>query len=139
MHFNIRVYGLLIENNKVLLSEELIRGNWLTKFPGGGLEFGEGTCQCLEREFLEELNLKIVCKEHFYTTDFYIRSAFDESQVLSVYYFIEREQGTVRELIALDAEQQRLSWVPVETLSEDLVHMIGDKKVVELLKNRIIR
>ena len=39
--FNIRVYGVLQnKNGDVLVSDEFIRGNQYTKFPGGGLEFG---------------------------------------------------------------------------------------------------
>ena len=54
--FNIRVYGLLInEQKQVLVSDELIRGSYITKFPGGGLEFGEGTRNCLQREFMLKL------------------------------------------------------------------------------------
>ena len=38
----LRVYGILInEAKQVLVSDEFIRGNYFTKFPGGGLEFGE--------------------------------------------------------------------------------------------------
>ena len=71
MHrFNIRVYGILInEKKQVLVSDEFIRGNYYTKFPGGGLEFGEGTRDCLRREFMEELELKVNIVEHIYTTD----------------------------------------------------------------------
>jgi hypothetical protein len=50
MSFTIRVYGLLIHNGFMLVSDELIRGHRITKFPGGGLEFGEGTKDCLIRE-----------------------------------------------------------------------------------------
>ncbi|MFM2327645.1 MAG: hypothetical protein RIR31_1847, partial [Bacteroidota bacterium] len=58
--FNIRVYGILInENKQVLVSDEFIRGMQITKFPGGGLEFGEGTRDCLKREFMEEMNLEV--------------------------------------------------------------------------------
>jgi hypothetical protein len=40
--FNIRVYGILInEQKQVLVADEFIRGNYYTKFPGGGLEFGK--------------------------------------------------------------------------------------------------
>lgn len=70
--FNLRVYGILInENKQVLVSDEFIRGNYYTKFPGGGLEFGEGTRECLKREFKEELDLDITVGEHLYTTDFF--------------------------------------------------------------------
>jgi 8-oxo-dGTP diphosphatase len=134
MRFNIRVYGLLVENEQVLLSEELIKDRWITKFPGGGLEFGEGTISCLEREYREEMALDITCRDHFYTTDFYIASAFDESQVLSIYYLIERKSGG--ELCPLDQERQKLRWIPLSELEETHLDMIGDRKVVQLLKSR---
>ena len=72
MRFNIRVYGLLIEDGKVLVSDELIKGKGITKFPGGGLEFGEGTIEALKREFREELDTEIHIRRHYYTTDFYV-------------------------------------------------------------------
>lgn len=86
--FNIRVYGILINaQNEVLVSDELIRGMYITKFPGGGLEFGEGTRDCLRREFEEELNLKVEVNEHIYTTDYFQLSAFNpEHQIISIYY-----------------------------------------------------
>ena len=86
--FNIRVYGILInEKQEVLVSDEYIRGAYITKFPGGGLEFGEGTRDCLAREFMEEMNLKVEIQEHLYTTDFFQMSAFNpEHQIISIYY-----------------------------------------------------
>ena len=74
--FNIRVYGLLINDHRqVLVADELIRGMRITKFCGGGLEPGEGTRDCLVREFMEEMNLRIEVTGHIYTTDFYQQSA----------------------------------------------------------------
>jgi 8-oxo-dGTP diphosphatase len=86
--FNVRVYGILInESKQVLVSDEYIRGDLITKFPGGGLEFGEGTRDCLKREFIEEMNLHVAVEEHLYTTDFFQLSAFNPShQIISIYY-----------------------------------------------------
>lgn len=86
--FSIRVYGILMDDNKrVLVSDEYIRGMLITKFPGGGLEFGEGTRDCLAREFMEELNLKVEVGKHIYTTDFFQISAFNNKyQIISIYY-----------------------------------------------------
>ena len=54
--FNIRVYGIVVnDRNELLVSDELVKGMQFTKFPGGGLEWGEGTQDCLVREFREEL------------------------------------------------------------------------------------
>src|SRR6476620_2511612 len=89
--FNIRVYGILInEQKQVLVSDEYIRGNYYTKFCGGGLEQGEGTIDCLKREFMEEMNLKVEVTAHLYTTDFYQQSAFNKDhQIISIYYTVK--------------------------------------------------
>src|SRR3989337_3599557 len=89
LRFNVRVYGLLItEEKQVLVSDERIRGGLYTKFPGGGLEYGEGTRDCLKREFMEEMNLSVEVGDHIYTTDFFQVSAFNPShQIISIYYF----------------------------------------------------
>jgi ADP-ribose pyrophosphatase YjhB (NUDIX family) len=96
----VRVYGILVnEANQILLSDELIRGAKITKFCGGGLEEGEGTRDCLQREFKEEMDLDVEVLEHFYTTDFYQESAFRlGDQILSIYY-------TVRALGKMDVPE----------------------------------
>ena len=89
-NFNVRVYGILIHDNKVLVSDEHIKGMNITKLPGGGLEFGEGTIECVIREFKEELDLEIEVESHFYTTDFFVNSAFSiNNQVISIYYKVK--------------------------------------------------
>jgi 8-oxo-dGTP diphosphatase len=85
---SVRVYGILMnEAKQVLVSDEYIRGEYFTKFPGGGLDIGEGTRDCLKREFMEEMNLKVSIGDHIYTTDFFQISAFNSAhQILSIYY-----------------------------------------------------
>jgi ADP-ribose pyrophosphatase YjhB (NUDIX family) len=87
--FTIRVYGILLnDKQQVLVSDEHIRGNYYTKFPGGGLELGEGTRDCLKREFMEEMRLSVAVGDHIYTTDFYQMSAFKpDDQIIAIYYF----------------------------------------------------
>jgi 8-oxo-dGTP diphosphatase len=83
----VRVYGILIIRNKLLVARESFRGISMVKFPGGGLQFGEGTIDCLRREFEEEVKVPIATLEHFYTTEFFQESAFHEkTQILSIYY-----------------------------------------------------
>ena len=87
----IRVYGILVnEHQQILVSDEYIRGMYVTKFCGGGLEEGEGTRDCLRREFVEEMNLKVEVLEHLYTTDFFQPSAFRKGdQIMSIYYKVK--------------------------------------------------
>ena len=91
MKLSLRVYGILVnEKKQVLVSDEYIRGAYFTKFPGGGLELGEGTRDCLRREFREEVNIDIQVLDHIYTTDFYQQSAFNaDDQIISIYYYVK--------------------------------------------------
>lgn len=88
--FNIRVYGILINDKKeVLISDERTENVSFTKFPGGGLEYGEGLIEALKREYIEETGMNIEVIKHIYTTDFYEKSSFNESQIISIYYLIK--------------------------------------------------
>ena len=89
--FNVRVYGILINaQNQLLVSDERIKGLLFTKFPGGGLEWGEGTRDCLMREFMEELDQPVEVLDHLYTTDYFQGSAFrDTDQLISIYYTVK--------------------------------------------------
>ena len=148
--FNIRVYGILQNaDGDVLVSDEFIRGNQYTKFPGGGLEFGEGTRDCLKREFFEEMQLNVLIKEHIYTTDFFQMSAFNpEHQIISVYYLVEAlEEIKVPLRTALfdfdDAqmaiyretgETETFRFIDWADFSKESVTLPIDKVVAELLK-----
>lgn len=89
--FTIRVYGIWINSNQeVLLVHEKMPHLHFTKFPGGGMEFGEGTRACLAREFLEETGIEVEVKQHLYTTDFFQASAFKSGdQLMAIYYRVE--------------------------------------------------
>ena len=140
--FNIRVYGILINNGQLLVSDEYIKKNKITKFPGGGLEFGEGPKDCLIREFKEELNLSIKVIEHFYTTDFYVNSSFDtNSQIISIYYIVyPLEKMDFKVSLSshnYEAKEgaQSVRWIKLSELKENDFSLIIDRKVGEMLIN----
>jgi ADP-ribose pyrophosphatase YjhB (NUDIX family) len=128
--FNIRVYGIWIKDNQVLVNEELIRGHQVIKFPGGGLELGEGTLEGLRREWMEELGLEVEVLSHYYTTDFFQPSAFDDSQVISIYYRV-RAAG---EAIILNSQpNERTYWLPLSHLTENTFTLPIDRLVGTML------
>ena len=136
MTFNVRVYGILInEQNQILVSDENIRGNFYTKFPGGGLEIGEGTRECLKREFMEEMNLPVEVGNHFYTTDFYQQSAFNpDHQIISVYYHVSTiESINLEEINAPNEQSETFRFVSLSEFSEEHVSLPIDKVVARKL------
>lgn len=137
--FNVRVYGLLINSeNQILISDEQSGGRIFSKFPGGGLELGEGLIDALKREFMEECNAEIEVLSHFYTTDFYEQSSFNDSQILSIYYIVKETQPLELNFktIAFDFDSgnlQAFRWVNLQDLNTDDVTFKTDKTVIELL------
>ncbi|HKK39053.1 MAG TPA: NUDIX domain-containing protein [Cryomorphaceae bacterium] len=133
--FNVRVYGILICDGHILLSHETIKDFSFTKLPGGGLEFGEGTADCVVREFLEETTLNVEVIRHVYTTDFFQASAFDENhQVISIYYLLEAEGLDKPRPIEAQEANQEFEWVRLRELDESHFTFPIDKKLVPELK-----
>ncbi len=146
--FNVRVYGILIDQyQRLLVTDEFIRGAYITKLPGGGLEFGEGTRDCLQREFREETGLEVSIGEHFYTTDFFQISAFNhKDQIISIYYRVHAANTATlptsdipfsfqpEQIKDPNGEAEVFRWIPLESLSEKDMTLPIDKVVVKLLK-----
>ena len=154
MHrFTIRVYGILVnEKKQVLVSDEFIRGNYYTKFPGGGLEFGEGTRECLKREFKEEMDLEVEVGEHLYTTDYFQISAFNsEHQIISIYYMVKALEAIKaplrkktfdfdeRQMAVYNAtgETETFRFIDWNDFSADIVTLPIDKIAAQLVKEKL--
>lgn len=138
----IRVYGICInEQDQVLVSDEFIYGKYITKFPGGGLQSGEGTIDCLKREMVEETRQEVEVLGHYYTTDFFVPSAFDPTkQVISIYYMI-RFKENIRfatsdkpfDFQELKNEAQSFRWIYISKLQKGDLTLEIDKVVGEML------
>ncbi|WP_159523174.1 NUDIX domain-containing protein [Sunxiuqinia indica] len=140
--FNIRVYGLFVnEDDEVLLTDEFQLNTKMTKFPGGGLQFGEGTIDCLKREMQEECDQKIEQIVHFYTTDFYQKACYFENQQLISIYYKAKLKPPVNFKISTKAfdftelknGSQSFRWVKIKELKADELSFPIDKHVANLL------
>lgn len=148
--FNIRVYGLLINaHNEVLVTDEFRFGKEMTKFPGGGLRWGEGMIDCLKRECREELGCEIEIVKHFYTTDFFQQSAFHaDHQLISIYYLVKEVppalKGEKTKILFAEKHEpnhpfrdkrvsQSFRWIPISKINPDDFTFPVDKKVARML------
>ena len=144
--FNIRVYGFLIDEGKILITDEFRLGIFMTKFPGGGLQFGEGTINCLKREFMEELDTPIEIISHFYTTDFYQPTTLlpSEMQLLNIYYLVKAEKpyhfnttDKKNDIPPIDGAQS-FRWVSVAELKEEDFTFPIDRAIVDKLIHGVL-
>ncbi len=143
--FNIRIYGLFTVDGRILVSDEFRLGIFMTKFPGGALEFGEGTIDCLRREFMEELSSEISGISHFYTTDFYQPTTLlpTDMQLFNVYYRVHidrpyRFTTTVKkfDIPAVDGAQS-FRWLQTDELKEEDFTFPIDRFIVNKIKHEL--
>jgi 8-oxo-dGTP pyrophosphatase MutT (NUDIX family) len=132
--FNVRVYALLCTPAaEVLLVEEQHLGLHILKFPGGGLEFGEGVTDCLQREWMEETGTQLRSWQHFYTTEFFQPSAFNSAdQVLAIYYLVTSDSLPVAPP-AHEHALKRFQYVPLANLQPEQLTMPIDRVVAQRL------
>ncbi|HLU87820.1 MAG TPA: NUDIX domain-containing protein [Taishania sp.] len=137
--FNIRIYGILLnDNQEILISDECRNGYPFTKFPGGGLEWGEGIKDCLKREFYEELGIDVTVGELLYCTDFFIQSAFKNTdQLISIYYWVHYSDSNKLQFesytVPLTSDSEKFRWIPLYSLTEEMFTFPIDKLVARQL------
>lgn len=140
----IRVYALIVnEKNEVLLSDEYLMDMKMTKFPGGGMEAGEGTLECLQREAMEEFGQGLTIIRHFYTTDYYQQALFyEDHQLISIYYLADfaDEIGFPVSDKPFDFPemvngQQSFRWASLAELNDDDLTFPIDRLVLGLLNS----
>ncbi len=94
--FSCRIYGVLHEHGRVLLTRSAFRGRELVNFPGGGVEIGEAPMDALKREFVEETGLIVRPSRTLYASEGAHLSTQAPIQIVSAYWLVERAGGELR-------------------------------------------
>ncbi|MCM2303633.1 MAG: NUDIX hydrolase [Elusimicrobia bacterium] len=94
--FSCRIYGVLREGDKVLLTRSRFGDSTFINFPGGGVEIEEAPGDALRREFLEETGLAIRLVRTLYANQEAHLSTAAPIQIVSVYWLVERVSGELR-------------------------------------------
>lgn len=142
--FNIRVYGILLnEQQQLLISDEIYQGQQFSKFPGGGLELGEGVADGLKREFIEEFDLAIDSLHLLYVTEQVIPSAFDDSQVIGIYYQVftsEELAFPIRQKVFdfREGEEQALRWVSLNNFEGGMLTFEMDRCAWQHIRSKLL-
>jgi 8-oxo-dGTP diphosphatase len=138
--FNVRVYGLLFNaHGEVLLSDECRNGYSFTKFPGGGVEYGEGIAEALAREFSEELGISVTVGDLYYVNDFFQASAFNPNdQIIAFYYRVSSHQTDQiichQHEVPVTQEGEQHRWIDPKDLQDNVLNFPIDRHVARLLR-----
>ena len=151
--FNVRVYFFLLDrplidgqpdpDSQVLLSDEFLSGKNCTKWPGGGLEFGEGPRECALREAEEELGQPIALGPLVHATGNFVRSSWrGEEQVLCQYYLATLispvEFRVATELHAYPGENaESFRWKPLSKVDKQDLTFEVDQDAIQALKDKL--
>jgi len=138
-HTHFGIYGLLIENNKILLISKA-NGPYKGKLdlPGGTPEFGEKPVGTLHREFKEETGITVLNQELF-DTDSVLPNWNHNKEIIKVhhtgvFYKITSYTGNIKTNIELDDandDSKGAMFYDIESLNKD---NLSDITILELNK-----
>ena len=136
--FTVRVYGILVDKGRILLSHEKYHNKRFTKFPGGGLELGESVLDCLKREFMEEMGVEIIPSYLFHVTEsVQVSSFYPEDQVIAIYYIVQCDE--VENIkVSVDPKEipdrsEIFQWVKLSEFSKDMLTFESEKEAASKL------
>lgn len=115
----IKVVAAIIKNkDKIMIAQRLkgdFAGQW--EFPGGKVESGETPQQALEREIMEEMELKINVNEFLVTAEYdypTFHLSMDCFMCTLVNEEIHLHDHTAIKWIPLNEEIKNINWVPAD-------------------------
>lgn len=136
--FTVRVYGILVHNNKILISHERYKKKAFSKFPGGGLKLGEGVINGLKREFKEEMDIEIEPSYLFHVTESLQISRFDnEKQVIALYYIVQSHE--TEKIPILNKEElhpnkgEVFEWIELNAFKNEMLSFESDREAAQKL------
>jgi len=130
----IRVTGLLIEDNKILVLEQKTSDRKYT-IPGGGVEDGETLEQAMKREFKEETGLTIKPDRILYISEY---NKDDNTHVIEIAFTVSRIDKTEKVMLGNEpgSSDHVISNFKIIPISE--LENIGRGQLASLLNDKLI-
>jgi len=127
--FNIRITGILIENNEILLVQQKLSDKRKWSLPGGRLERGETLSQGLIREMKEETGLDVEILRMLYLCDV----ATSSNTLLHITFLLKKRSGEI-ELPSNEFDENPIHDVKFVPISE-LVQYGFSEKFIQVIKD----
>ncbi|MFA6131996.1 MAG: NUDIX domain-containing protein [Patescibacteria group bacterium] len=116
--FRPSVYGVILENDKIILLTNKSNGKYW--FPGGGINVGEKTEDALRREINEETGLSVeIIRPLLYKESFFYYEPEDGAyHAFLMFYLCRALPGTklIEDELVDDLESVNPRWIPIRKL-----------------------
>lgn len=138
--FRIAVYGVLVENGRVLLTDTRVPSGIITNFPGGGLELGEAPLEALTREFQEETGISVHVGPLLFCSQLFQQNPeYPHEQLMHIYYRVYRETEHIN-LKGNNDDVVHASWVTYADLPTKRIlgvdhEFIGHESFMSIFRN----
>lgn len=126
----VRLAGILIKNNKVLLIKHKKNNEEYWLLPGGGLDYGETFQKALKREFMEETNLNVDVKEMVFISESI--SPTLSRHIVNLFFIVEYINGELK--IGEEDILEDLDYISIEELENSIIYPNIKNELVTLIK-----
>ena len=137
----VRVAGILIKNNKILLIEHKKNDKKYWLIPGGGVDWGESTAEALIREYKEETNLDVIVEKFLFLSE--TIAPDKKKHVINLYFKIRKDENSKEEMIlGGESNLNDLKFVSKEeietikiypNIKEQIKQLLDEKEIVPYL------
>ncbi|MBZ4682870.1 MAG: 8-oxo-dGTP diphosphatase [Fusobacteriaceae bacterium] len=127
----VRVAGILVKDDKLLLIQHKKNGKEYWLLPGGGVDFGETMQEALKREFIEETNLNINVNELLF-----ISEAIDpkgEKHIINFFFKVEYVDGILK--LAKEKRLVDLKYIDIDEIDNIIMYPNIKKQLINYFKN----
>lgn len=132
----VRVAGVLIENDEILLIEHKKNDKKYWLVPGGGVDWGESTSEALVREFKEETNLDIEVEKFLFLSE--TIAPDKKKHVINLYFQIKKKKNSSEMILGDEKNLADLRYVKKEEIENLKIYPNIKKQIIELLNKEDI-
>lgn len=129
----VRVAGILIEDDKILLIEHKKNDKKYWLIPGGGVDWGESTSEALVREYKEETNLDIEIEKFLFISE--AIAPDKEKHVINLYFQIKKLDNCAEMKLGDEENLSNLKFISKEEIENIKLYPNIKDKIIKLLNN----
>ena len=133
----VRVAGILIEDDRILLIEHTKNNRKYWLVPGGGVDWGESAAEALIREFKEETSLDIEVEKFLFISE--TIAPDKQKHVINLYFKIKKSENSSN-IMKLGEEKilTDLRFIPEDEIKNIKLYPNIKEKLIKLLNKENI-